>query len=497
MKLPKARKRGDAYRIELMFNGKRYSATRDTPKECEQWAALKILGLKANAGESVSEETKPIFTFKQLFNEYFEKVGRHSKSKDWILVQYKTFETKFGDLAHKNIHDITPQDLTAWRNGRSTQVKENTVLKEISLFSAMFTYAQKEMFLLDVNAWMQISKPVKPESRYRRISQAEIDALLNGDSEVKDEPTASVSGESDIRPYDPNTQRRVVRERLQALEIINERFARHFRMGLFNLLRRSPDITVGAIRIQPYHEFARNLPVPTNLNLIHLKPLRGTGLVVFSPSLVFIAVDNLFGGDGRFPTKVEGREFTHTEQRVINRMLKLALEGYSDAWKAINPLEVEYVRSEMQVKFTNITTSPNDIVVNTPFHVEIGNLTGEFNICLPFSMIEPLRELLVNPPLENSRNEDQNWRDNLVRQVQHSQLELVANFADISLRLSQILKLKPGDVLPIEKPDRIIAHVDGVPVLTSQYGTLNGQYALRIEHLINPILNSLNEEQPK
>ena len=318
------------------------------------------------------------------------------------------------------------------------------------------------------------------------LSQAEIDALLNGDSEAKDEPTPGGVGDNDIRPYDPNTQRRVVRERLQALEIINERFARQFRMGLFNLLRRSPDITVGAIRIQPYH-----------LNLIHLKPLRGTGLVVFSPSLVFIAVDNLFGGDGRFPTKVEGREFTHTEQRVINRMLKLALESYSDAWKAINPLEVEYVRSEMQVKFTNITTSPNDIVVNTPFHVEIGNLTGEFNICLPFSMIEPLRELLVNPPLENSRHEDQNWRDNLVRQVQHSELELVANFADIPLRLSQILKLKPGDVLPIEKPDRIIAHVDGVPVLTSQYGTVNGQYALRVEHLINPILNSLNEEQPK
>ena len=162
MKLPKARKRGDAYRIELMFDGKRYSATRDTAKECEQWAALKILELKANAGESVAEETKPIFTFKQLFNEYFEKIGRQSKSKDWILVQYKTFETKFGDLAHKNIHDITPQDLTAWRTSRSTQVKENSVLKEISLFSAMFTYAQKEMFLLDVNAWRQISKPVKP-----------------------------------------------------------------------------------------------------------------------------------------------------------------------------------------------------------------------------------------------------------------------------------------------------------------------------------------------
>lgn len=329
------------------------------------------------------------------------------------------------------------------------------------------------------------------------LSQAEIDALLNGDGERSDAPQAAACGDDLVRPYDPNTQRRAVRERLQALEIINERFARHFRMGLFNLLRRSPDITVGAIQIQPYHEFARNLPVPTNLNLIHLKPLRGTGLFVFSPGLVFIAVDNLFGGDGRFPTKVEGREFTPTEQRVIHRMLKLALEGYSDAWRAINPLEVEYVRSEMQVKFTNITTSPNDIVVNTPFHVEIGNLSGEFNICLPFSMIEPLRELLVNPPLENSRREDQRWRENLVRQVQHSELELVANFADISLRLSQILTLKPGDVLPVDKPDRIIAHVDGVPVLTSQYGTVNGQYALRVEHLINPILNSLNEDPPE
>ncbi|NHB92892.1 flagellar motor switch protein FliM [Photorhabdus cinerea] len=327
------------------------------------------------------------------------------------------------------------------------------------------------------------------------LSQAEIDALLNGDS-ASDDTENTASGENEVRPYDPNTQRRVVRERLQALEIINERFARHFRMGLFNMLRRSPDITVGAIKIQPYHEFARNLAVPTNLNLVHLKPLRGTALFAFAPSLVYIAVDNLFGGDGRFPTKVEGREFTHTEQRVINRMLRMALDSYRDAWDSIFKIEVEYVRSEMQVKFTNITTSPNDIVVTTPFQVEIGALSGEFNICIPFAMIEPLRERLTNPPLENVRQEDSLWRESLVKQVQHSELELVANFADIPLRLSKILQLQPGDILPIDKPERLIVHVDGVPVLTSQYGTLNGQYALRVEHLINPVLNALDEEQP-
>lgn len=268
-------------------------------------------------------------------------------------------------------------------------------------------------------------------------------------------------------------------------------------MGLFNLLRRSSDIIVGVIRIQSYYEFVRNLSVSINLNFIYLKSLRGIGLVVFLSSLVFIVVDNLFGGDGRFSIKVEGREFIYIEQRVINRMLKLAFEGYSDVWKAINSLEVEYVRSEMQVKFINIIISSNDIVVNTSFYVEIGNLIGEFNICLLFSMIESLRELLVNSSLENSRNEDQNWRDNLVRQVQYLQLELVVNFVDISLRLSQILKLNFGDVLSIEKFDRIIVYVDGVSVLISQYGIFNGQYALRIEYLINSILNFLNEEQFK
>jgi len=78
--------------------------------------------------------------------------------------------------------------------------------------------------------------------------------------------------------------------------------------------------------------------------------------------------------------------------------------------------------------------------------------------------------------------------------VQYSELELIAHFVDIPIRLSKVLQLQPGDVLPIDKPERLIAHVDGVPVLSSQYGTLNDQYALRVAHLINPILNALHEE---
>lgn len=273
------------------------------------------------------------------------------------------------------------------------------------------------------------------------LSQDEIDRLLNADTESPDDLHGSM-GDAGIKPYDPNTQRRVIRERLHSLEIINERFARQFRMGLFNLLRRSSDITAGNIKIQPYHEFARNLPAPTNLNLLHLNPLRGTALMAFSSGLVFMAVDNLFGGDGRFPTKADGREFTPTEQRVIHRMLTMAREAYEFAWGSIYKIKTEYIRSEIQVKFTNITSSPNDVVVTTPFSVEIGSHRGEFNICIPFSTIEPLRELLSNPPMDNSRHEDSEWRSMLASQMRETELELVAQFADINTRLSNVMKMK-------------------------------------------------------
>ncbi|MBK4429086.1 flagellar motor switch protein FliM [Enterobacter hormaechei] len=325
------------------------------------------------------------------------------------------------------------------------------------------------------------------------LSQDEIDRLLNADTESPDDLHGSM-GDAGIKPYDPNTQRRVIRERLHSLEIINERFARQFRMGLFNLLRRSSDITAGNIKIQPYHEFARNLPVPTNLNLLHLNPLRGTALMAFSSGLVFMAVDNLFGGDGRFPTKADGREFTPTEQRVIHRMLTMAREAYEFAWGSIYKIKTEYIRSEIQVKFTNITSSPNDVVVTTPFSVEIGSHRGEFNICIPFSTIEPLRELLSNPPMDNSRHEDSEWRSMLASQMRETELELVAQFADINTRLSNVMKMNFFFIFTVYKELFIVSFVGSVPVFTAKYGSVNNQYALKVDRMNQPALKSFNKE---
>ena len=162
-----------------------------------------------------------------------------------------------------------------------------------------------------------------------------------------------------------------------------------------NFLRRGVEISVGPVKVSKYSEFIRNLVVPTNLNLVQIKPLRGTALMIFNPDLVFLMVDNLFGGDGRFHTRVEGRDFTQTEHRIIQRVLNIVFEAYAKSWEPIYPVEFEYIRSEMNTQFANIAT-PNEVVVSITFAIELGQVSGEMHICMPYSMIEPIKDLLTS-----------------------------------------------------------------------------------------------------
>lgn len=288
-----------------------------------------------------------------------------------------------------------------------------------------------------------------------------------------------------IRAFDPTTQQRVVRGRLHTLDIINERFARDFRMSLFNLIRRSADITVESVKIQAYRDFARNLPVPANINLISMKPLRGNALIVFPPDMVFLVVDSLFGGDGRLLTKPEGRDFTPTEQRVIQRLLNVALESYDQSWRSVYALEFSFERAEMQVRFANITTSPNEAVINTIFHLDTGSFSADFHICMPYATIEPIRDLLSETAIQNTDPEEQRQRtDRLAAQVQRSQVRLTADFLSLQSTVGKLSRLRVGDVLPISLPTDVTVRIDTVPVFNAVYGHLNGHKALRITETI-------------
>lgn len=314
------------------------------------------------------------------------------------------------------------------------------------------------------------------------LSQEEVDALLKGVNGDQDE-TAAPEDTSGVRTYNLATQERIVRGRMPTLEIINERFARLLRVGLFNFLRRSAEVSVGSVRVSKYSEFIRNLVVPTNLNLVHMKPLRGTALMVFDPGLVFLLVDNLFGGDGRFHTRVEGRDFTQTEQRIILRILDIVFEAYTKSWEPVFPVEFEYIRSEMNTQFANIAT-PNEVVVSSTFTVELGSVSGQIHFCMPYSMIEPIRDALTSSLQGEALEIDKRWIRLMTQQIQIAEVEMVAVLGTGRASFDDILNMKVGDIIPLNVPEQIQATVDGVPVMDCTYGVLNGQYALKVERLL-------------
>jgi len=314
------------------------------------------------------------------------------------------------------------------------------------------------------------------------LSQEEVDALLRGVTGESEE-AASDSGEAGVRAYDIGRQERIVRGRMPTLEIINERFARNFRLGLFNLIRRTAEISVGPVTVIKYSEFVRNLIVPTNLNMVHMPPLRGTSLFVFDPNFVFLVVDNLFGGDGRYHMRVEGRDFTPTEQRIIRKLLDVAFEEMQKAWESIFPVKFEYVRSEMNTQFANIATPTEVVVVNT-FNIELGSGGGDFHVCMPYSMIEPIRDQLTSTMQADRAEADERWVHQMSLQVQDAEVELVANLGHSHVTLRQIMGLKQGDVISLEVPEAVVAQVDGVPLFKCHYGQKNGQLALKIDRVL-------------
>jgi flagellar motor switch protein FliM len=314
------------------------------------------------------------------------------------------------------------------------------------------------------------------------LSQDEVDALLGGMTGESQKPEGAEQT-GGVRNYDVASQERIVRGRMPTLEIINERFARNLRVGLFNFMRRSPEISVGPVRVIKYSAFLRDIVVPTNINIISITPLRGQAMVIFDPNLVFCVIDNLFGGSGKLHLRIEGRDFSPTEMRIIQRMMEVTLAEYTKAWGGLFKFGFTYQRSEMHTQFANIA-SPSEIVVATTFNIEIGESGGEIHMCFPYAALEPIRDILYSSVQGDGQEPDRRWVRKLTQQVQSAEVELTAQLAKTTITVGDLLKLGVGDFVELPLREQINATVDGVPVMECRYGTTGNKYAIRIEKML-------------
>jgi flagellar motor switch protein FliM len=316
------------------------------------------------------------------------------------------------------------------------------------------------------------------------LSQEEIDALLHGvDSGDVETGAGDILDPGETRSYDFASQDRIVRGRLPTLEMINERFARYFRTSLFNMLRRSADISVSGVQMLKFSEFVHSLFVPTSLNIIKVSPLRGKSLFVLDPKLVFSVVDSFFGGSGRFHTKIEGRDFTPTEIRVIQMLLQLAFKDLALSWQPVLAIEFEYMNSEVNPQFANIV-SPSEVVVVTTFNVDLESGGGDFYICLPYSMLEPIRDLL-DAGVQSDRGErDERWERAMREEVMGASVEISSILGEATLPLRTVASLRVGDIIPLDVKREVEVCAEELPIFRGQLGIHNSCYSIKVSSWI-------------
>lgn len=311
------------------------------------------------------------------------------------------------------------------------------------------------------------------------LSQEEIDALLHGvdDGDIETESDVG-SKNSDYSSYDLTSQDRIVRGRMPTLELINERFARHTRVSLFNMLRRSAEVSIGGVQVQKFGEYIQTLYVPTSLNMVRVQPLRGMALFVLEAKLVFKLVDNFFGGDGHH-AKIEGREFTPTELRVVQMLLEQAFKDLEEAWKPLFEMKFDCVGSEVNPAMANIV-SPSEAVIVSSFHIELDGGGGDMHITMPYSMIEPVKDILDSGMTGDVHEVDERWIKALRRDILRASVDLECTVVEKQMSLRDIIDLKQGDVIPVDIPEALTLRANGVPIYKTRMGTSRGNLGLEI-----------------
>ncbi len=316
------------------------------------------------------------------------------------------------------------------------------------------------------------------------LSQDEVDALLGGvDGGDVDADVESGYLDGEARPFDFNNQERIIRGRLPTLEMINERFARYFRVSFFGLLRKTPEISVNGIQMIKFSEYIQTLFVPTSLSLIKMEPLRGTGLIMLDPKLVFILVDNFFGGDGSIHAKIEGREFTHTELRVIEKVVGMCFDDLIKAWEPVMKVKFDYHNHEVNPHLANIV-SPSEVIVVSSFHIELEGGGGDIHIVYPYSMIEPIRTVLDAGVQSDRGDVDERWAILLKEELLHAKVGIQAIFAEKELKVSDLLNFEAGDIIPIDMPEQMLVLAEDMPVMRGQYGEYQGNAAVKIDEIV-------------
>ncbi|MEN9775140.1 MAG: Flagellar motor switch protein FliM [Pseudomonadota bacterium] len=320
------------------------------------------------------------------------------------------------------------------------------------------------------------------------LTSEELDALNAGlaDGTVPVDTGFNVSAR--VVKHDLASEDSTVGINISAIDMINERFVRLFRLGLLEGLRTSPRINPARAQMMKFRDYLKLLRPPLSVNVVRVNPLRGYAMVVIEPTVIFSALDNFFGGFGRGVGQLPpGRLFTPTETRIIRMILDVIFRSLQDAWSPVLDVDFEVVNSEINPQFAQIVDE-NDLVIVNRFEAESGpDSTGSVDVVYPFGSLKPIRDLLRSRVQTGDGNEESEraWRDELYSAVGDAQLELKVMLGQFQIPLARFTELRPGEVFFLRKPESVRVMIGDIPVFEAQVGRTGAAKAIRIDQSIS------------
>jgi len=254
---------------------------------------------------------------------------------------------------------------------------------------------------------------------------------------------------------------------------------------LSGVLRKTAEIMPESAQAMKFGEFIKRITLPSSIHLVKMEPLRGQILLVLEPKLIYLLLDHLFGGRGQTSFKTEGREFTSIEQRFIRKVVDHLLKDLQKAWTPVHQVKFDWARSEMNPQFAMVV-APTEVTITVAVKVEIDGQSGQFQLCLPYPTIEPIREKLHGGPTGNQLEADRGWIERFRKQLEQCYVNLNAELGSTRLTIREVLQLTTKDVIVLDKnvDGDVVLRVEGQPKYLGRFGLYRSSPAFQVTSVI-------------
>lgn len=317
-------------------------------------------------------------------------------------------------------------------------------------------------------------------AKQRKLSATEVAALVGGlsDDQGSTGDSELVNGKP-VKPFSFSAKQNSGIGEYHGLRIVHERFCRMARTAFQPMLRFQPRLSSFLPELTTFGDYCNGQENFLSLTISASDELRGNKLMVLPPSLVALLTNAYYGGVVAAP-KMQRREFTATEHRVISLITERLNAALQLAWRDIFPVSFAVLSRDENMQFLTFAETSEQVVVCS-FMVEIpGQEAASFDVLYPLQVFKPIAGLLRARLQSDQLAEDRSWREKLEAAIMAVPLTVSARLCQPRVAVARLMHLEDEDVIPVSLASSVDVLVEGVPLGQAQPGEQGGRAAISI-----------------